>query len=75
MQPLSFIERTKIITFFFEKAYNANGLYYTVMWNQVEFLLEGSVLPMTIEELKISDRFLLEAAYPKNQTDLSLIHI
>ena len=41
------------------------------MWNQVEFLLEGSVLPMTIEELKISDRFLLEVAYPKYKTDKS----
>ena len=39
------------------------------MWHQVEFLLEGYVLPMTIEELRISDRFLLESAYPKNKSD------
>lgn len=41
------------------------------MWHQVEFLLEGYVLPMTIEKLRISDRFLLEAAYPKNNKDQS----
>ena len=34
------------------------------MWHQVEFLLEGNLLPMTISELRVSDWFLIEAAYP-----------
>ena len=41
------------------------------MLHQVEFLLEGNLLPVTIGELSVSDRFLLEAVYPKNMTNNS----
>jgi len=41
------------------------------MWHQVEFLLEGYVLPMTIDELIVSNRFLLEAVSSKNNATKS----
>jgi hypothetical protein len=39
------------------------------MLHQVEFLFEGNLLPMTIDEFRVSDRFLLEAVVSKNLSD------